>query len=253
MRKIAFINEKGGSCKTTLTVNVGAYLALREKARVLIIDMDPQGHAGKCLGLDARGAEVTVYDLLTNPKMKPVEATLPTRIEGLDVIVSNKRLSDFDVTVAADSDRVRKLMAKVERVYGYDYILFDSPPSLGLLTLNIMNAAEEVIVPVSLTFLAMDGCAEILETVEQVRRTMGVRRLRVSMVVPTLYRNTRLANEILERLKARFGDVLSHAVIRYDVKIDEAQSHGRTIWEYAPRSRGAEMFADLAREIRQHG
>ncbi|MBZ0253381.1 MAG: AAA family ATPase, partial [Candidatus Methylomirabilis sp.] len=220
MRRIAFINEKGGSCKTTLTVNTGAYLASREGARVLIVDMDPQGHAGKCLGVDVRAAEATVFDLLTTPGMKPVEATLPTRVPNLDVIVSNKRLSDFDVTVAAAPDRLHKLAGKVERIYGYDYVLFDSPPSLGLLTMNIMMAAQEIVIPVSLTYLALDGCAEILETVENVKATMGKRGLRVSLVVPTLYRPTRLADAILEKLAERFPERLARTVIRYDVKVD---------------------------------
>lgn len=253
MRRIAFINEKGGSCKTTLAVNTGAYLASREGARVLVVDMDPQGHAGKCLGVDVRAAETTVFDLLVNPGMKPVEATLPTRVPNLDAIVSNKRLSDFDVTVASAPDRLHKLMAKIERVYGYDYVLFDSPPSLGLLTLNVLMAAQEVIVPVSLTYLALDGCAEILDTVESVRQTMGKRSLRVSLVVPTLYRPTRLADAILEKLAERFPEQLSKNVLRYDVKVDEAQSHGLTIFEYAPKSKGAETFAALAQEIRRHG
>jgi len=112
-----------------------------------------------------------------------------------------------------------------------------------------MLATEEIVIPVSLTYFALDGCAEILDTVGRVRERHGHAALRVSLVVPTLYRRTRLADAILDRLREHFPENLSKTVVGYDVKVDEAQSHGQTIWEYAPTSRGAEMFARLAMEL----
>ncbi|GAB4348038.1 MAG: ParA family protein [Candidatus Abyssubacteria bacterium] len=252
MRKIAFLNEKGGSCKTTLAVNIGAYLALEENLRILLVDMDPQGQVGKSLGVNVRDAEVTVYDLLARHDLRPADVIIPSRIKGLDLIIANKSLIDFPLVVARDSDRESRLRQKFEKLRGYDYVIFDSPPSLGPITINIMMAATEIIIPVSLTYFALDGCAEVLETVGLVKENFGNRSLRVSMVVPTLYRNTRLAQEILDKLKQRFGNTMASTVIRYNVKIDEAQSNGLTIWEYAPRSTGAMMFRELAREVLTH-
>jgi chromosome partitioning protein len=248
MRRIAFINEKGGSCKTTLAVNTAAYIAGTGK-RVLLVDMDPQGQAGKCLGFYVREMSPTIYDMLVDPGLAAVKAIRPSHIDGLDIIVSNKTLSDFPVEVAAHPDRERKLAQKLEAVGDYDYIIYDSPPSMGLINTNIMLAAEEIVVPVSLTYLALDGCAEIVETVDRIRDKFGKRKLEIILVVPTLYRPTKLADEIVRRLKSHFPGRTSKVVIGYNVKIDEAQSHGKSIFEYAAWSRGAHMLESLAKEI----
>ncbi|MDP8254474.1 MAG: ParA family protein [Candidatus Alcyoniella australis] len=249
MRKIAFVNEKGGSCKTTLTVSVGAYLALYKGARVLLCDLDPQGQVAKSLGIDPRGLPLSMTDLLNDPTVKLRDVVHHSRIEGLDVVPSNKTLTDFSIEAAKRQDRNMRLKVQIDRVRGYDYVLFDSPPSLGLLTMNIMMATREIVIPVNLTFLALDGCAEIVDTMEAVRSNYNRRELRVSLVVPTLYRPTRLANAILEKLGEYFGDRLSPNVIGFNVAIDEAQSQGLTIWEYSRSSRGAQMLAALAEEI----
>lgn len=248
MRKIAFVNEKGGSCKTTLAVNTASYYASRRGKKVLLIDLDPQGQVGKSLGLAIRDLEVTVLDLLLAENPQPNEAILPTAIEGLDVILANKTLTDFTQEVGQAKDRVSRLKRAIDKVRGYDYIIFDSPPSLGLTTLNIMLAAHEIVIPVSLTYLALDGCAEIVETVENVRRNFK-NQVSITMVVPTLYRNTNLANAIIERLKKYFGGRLSKTVIGFNVKIDEAQSVGKTIWDYAPSSTGAKAIEAMALEL----
>ncbi len=128
-------------------------------------------------------------------------------------------------------------------------MLFDAPPSFGPLTLSLLRAASEVVVPVPLTYLALDGCAELLRTMKTVRTRYGNPRLRLTMVVPTFYRRTRLANEILEKLKLRFPKEIAHTVVGYHVKIDEAQSRGLSICEYAPSDRGARVMAQLAEEL----
>jgi chromosome partitioning protein len=249
MRRIAFINEKGGSCKTTLAVNTAAYLAISKKYKVLLVDMDPQGQAGKSLGLYVRDMSPTIYDVLMNPDQSAENAIQSSNIEGLDIIVSNKQLADFPVEVATHSDREYKLAQKLRSINDYDFIIFDSPPSLGLFTINIMLAAEEIVVPVNMTYFALDGCAEIVDSVERMHDNFGKNNLDISLVVPTLYRPTRLANEIHSKLKNYFPGRTAKTVIGYNVKIDEAQSHGKTIWEYASWSRGAHMLESLAKEI----
>ncbi|MBI4830842.1 MAG: ParA family protein [Candidatus Lindowbacteria bacterium] len=191
----------------------------------------------------------TIYQLLSGPKLQPADVIQPSRIKGLDVIISNKSLIDFPLAVAAETAPERKLEQKFNGFHGYDYLIFDSPPSLGLTTINIMLAAGEIIIPVALTYFALDGCSEIMETIGSVSESFGRPDLRVSMVVPTLYRNTRLANEIMQKLKEHFGNRLAKTVIRYNVRIDEAQSHGLTIWEYDPHSAGAEMLRELSQEV----
>jgi chromosome partitioning protein len=248
VRRIALVNEKGGSCKTTLAVNTAAYFALKRGKKVLLLDLDPQGQVGKSLGFAVRELPVTILDLLLDPARNPQDAILQTRVPGLDVILSNKLLTDFPQEVAASDDRMTRLASIVDRVTGYDVVLIDSPPSLGLTTLNIMLAAREIVIPVSLTFLALDGCAEIVETVENVRANFGT-DLEVVLVVPTLYRKTKLADQILERLHKYFGRRVAKTVIGFSVKIDEAQSVGKTIWEHAPSSHGAEMLEGMAIEL----
>lgn len=253
MRRIAFINEKGGTGKTTLAVNTAAWLARERKLKVLLVDMDTQGHAGKSLGVDVRTLPRNVFHLLTDERVRLEEVVQPSGVENLSVLPAYKEMADFPVAVAQDARRAHRLAERLApaEAAGYQAIVFDAPPSMGLTTRNILVAATEVVVPVALTYLALDGCAEMVETVRQVGQAEGRPELRVTKVVPTLYRKTALADAILERLKAYFPDSLASTPLGFNVKIDEAQSHGKTIWDYSPSSKGAEMLASIAREIHE--
>ncbi len=252
-RKIAFINEKGGTCKTTLAVNLGAWLARHKGKRVLLIDLDSQGHCGKSLGVDVRSAKRTTFDLLVDPAASVESVAVPTAVQNLWLVPGNKALADFPVRVASDADRARKLDRKLESCGAFDYVLFDAPPSSGLTTENIFLAAREVVIPVALTYLALDGCAEIMATVQRVNAEHKDLGLTVTLVVPTLYRRTALADEILKKLSAYFPDELCETALGYSVRIDEAQSHGRTIWEYAPSCRGAQMLEAIGKDLLARG
>ena len=271
-RRIAFINEKGGSAKTTLVANIACHLALRRGRRVLAIDMDPQGQLGKVLGVDVRRTRRSAIDLVLDtllgdpgldrraePSADPT-SSLPivrTHLPSLDVIVANKSLALFPHWEGADAEdptgRLARALDLADELAAYDFVLFDAAPSFGPLTISVLRAAREIVVPVPLTFLALDGCAELLRTVETVRRRYGNPELRISMVVPTFYRRTRLAKEVLEKLKSRFPKEIAHSVVGYHVKIDEAQSRGLSIFEYAPRDRGAQVMAELAEELELRG
>jgi chromosome partitioning protein len=244
-RRIAFINEKGGSAKTTLVANLG--------------------QLGKVLGVDNRRTTRSSIDLLLDsvlgdpaldlgPTEERPSSVLPlvrTRIPGLDVIVANKSLGLFPAWQDGDdSDPTRRLaetLAAAPEVERYDFVFFDAPPSFGPLTLNVLRAATEIVIPVPL------GCAELVRTVATVRERYDHPDLRLCMVVPTFYRRTRLAQEILERLKKRFPKEIAHTVVGYHVKIDEAQSRGLSVFEYAPRDRGAKVMAELAEELELRG
>jgi chromosome partitioning protein len=179
-----------------------------------------------------------------------------TRIEGLDLVVANKALALQASWEGGDddpTDRLRRRLARSRRVRSYDFVLMDAPPSFSPLTLNVLRAADEVVIPVPLTYLALDGCAELLRTLRTVRSRFGHRDLRVSMVVPTFYRRTRLAHEVLERLKQQFPKEICATVLGYHVRIDEAQSRGLSIFEYAPGDRGALALAAIAEELEARG
>jgi chromosome partitioning protein len=272
-RRIAFINEKGGSAKTTLTASTAAYLALKRGRRVLAIDMDPQGQLGKVLGVDHRKPTRTAIDLLLDSLLgdpgldrptgrdpgrpSSVLPVIPTRIPQLDVVVANKSLGLFPAWQDSDDpDPTGRLAATLDaagELHRYDFVLFDAPPSFGPLTLNVLRATFEIVVPVPLTYLALDGCAELVRTIATVRDRYDHPDLRITMVVPTFYRRTRLAQDILERLKQRFPKEIAHSVVGYHVRIDEAQSRGLSIFEYAPRDRGAQVMAALAEELELRG
>jgi chromosome partitioning protein len=249
MRRIAFINEKGGTCKTTLCVNTAAWLAVERGLRLLLVDMDTQGHAGKSLGVDVRGLSPTVHEWLMGEA--PLAAVArPTAVPGLTLLPANKALAGFPVAVASAADRAGRLRARLEQIpaEAFDAVLIDSPPSRSLVTDNVLGAADALVVPVALTYLALDGCAEILDSLDDLRASTG-RAPELALVVPALYRATQLADEILEKLRERFPGQLSAHVLGWSVKVDEAQSHGRTVFEHAPRSPGAVALAAIAGEV----
>jgi len=250
VRRVAFINEKGGTCKTTLCVNAAAWLAARHGLRILVADLDTQGHAGKSLGVDVRGLRPTVHDWLLDERLPLDAVVVRTGVPNLDLLPANKDLASFPVAVAAAPDRAERLALRLATIPEgrWDLVFIDAPPSISLVTENVLIAATEIVVPVALTYLALDGCAEILQSLDRLREERG-RAPELSMVVPALYRKTRLADEILAKLRERFPAHVSSTVVGWSVKIDEAQSHGKTVFEHAPRSSGARALADVAEEI----
>ena len=265
-RRVAFINEKGGSGKTTLVANLAYYLAQNEGFRTLAVDMDPQGQLGKVLGLDVNGSRRTSLDLLLHDGSGKSDSsaaldephcelpTLRTRVDGLDVIVSNKSLAVFPAFGQSDpeDDPTGRLVARLQNapeLENYDFVFFDAPPSFGPLTLNVLRASDEVVIPVPLTYLALDGCAELVRTLAMVRQRYRHPDLSIAMVIPTFYRRTRMANEILKALRERFPTEIANTVLGFTVKIDEAQSRGHTIFEAAPRHAGAKSMAALGAEL----
>ncbi len=263
-RRIALLNEKGGSAKTTLVANLGAYLALYRGRRVLAIDMDPQGQLGKVLGIDTRRARHSAIELLLDTVLGDASldrgrsgdaAPLPaiaSRIPNLDVVVATKALGLAPAFERDDPDPSGRLMRRLDaapELERYDFVLVDSPPSFGMLTLNVLRAVDEVVVPVPLTFLALDGCAELERTIATVCTRYQHPELHITMVVPTFYRRTRMAEEVLATLRQRFAKEIAHSVVGFHVKIDEAQSRGLSIFEYAPKDRGALLLGALAQEL----
>ena len=257
-RHIAFINEKGGSCKTTLASNVGDYLARYKGLRVLLVDLDPQGQLGKVLGVDGGASRYTALEMLLDAVLgEETRSSLPVikaRHPNLDLVPANKSLALFPQEVAdQQGEEYFCLRHALEQARGYDFVIFDAPPSFGTITLNVLLASDEIVVPAPLTYLALDGTAEIARTVEMVRARFNHPKLRISMVVPTFARRTRMAREILEKLREHFPKQISESVLGYSVLIDEAQSRAKTIFEYAPRSTPARWIRAVAEELLAEG
>ncbi len=218
------------------------------------MDLDPQGQLGKVLGVDVGAARKTALDLLLDAVLGEADkSALPivrARHPRLDLIPSNKALALFPEEVAEkQSEAYFCLRNALHNRDDYDFVLFDAPPSFGIITLNVLLAATELVVPVPLTYLALDGAAEMTRTVEMVRARFQHPGLGITMVVPTFARRTKMAQEILDKLREHFPKEISHSVLGYSVLVDEAQSRSKTIFEYAPRSTPAKWFSAVAEEL----
>lgn len=251
MRKIAFVNEKGGSSKTTLAVNTAAYFALNKNKRTLLVDTDPQGQVARALKLSQQEVTPNISDALVENRAKLQQIVHQTRIKNLYVIPSDRRMNEFLAKKAESPQKTQRLAQLLEPLEDFDFVIFDTPPSLGLITQNVLLATDELVIPIPLTYLALDSCAHVIETIESLKSSHPQKAPKISLVVPTFFRPTNLAHAILEKLSDYFGKKLAKTVIHFSVKIDEAQSQGLTIWEYAPKSKGAEMLASLSEEIYQ--
>ncbi|MHC5209496.1 MAG: ParA family protein [Planctomycetota bacterium] len=252
MRRIAVINQKGGVGKTTTTVNLGAALALLGQ-RVLICDLDPQCNLTVHLDVDPAGGEPSVYELL-HGKAGLADVVRPTRQAGLEMVAASVDLAGIELELVNTVGRETVLRDVIEATSAgdgrrWDYVLMDCPPSLGLLALNALVACDEVFVPLQAEFFALQGLGKLLEVVDLVHRRLNP-GLRISGMVSCRHdSSTNLGRQVLADIEKHFGDVLLRTVIRRNVKLAEAPSHGKTIFEYDPESRGAADYMTLAREV----
>lgn len=236
---LAVLNQKGGTGKTTTSVSLAAGLA-RAGKKVLLIDCDSQGHVGVSLGVSSARS---VYHLLV--ENAPVKDCAVSVEPNLDVIVSNETLASAEVFLARqEGSRDRLLRQRLQNAVGYDYILVDCAPSLSLMTMNALTLAEGILVPVSCDYLSLVGVKQILKTVRQVNEILA-HPVKITGVLPTLYdpRN-RISDESIATLRTHFGDRVLPP-IRVNTRLKEAPSHGQSIFEYAPDSRGAEDYGRL--------
>lgn len=248
-RCIAIANQKGGVGKTTTAINLGAALAA-EGQRVLVIDLDPQGNASTGLGIDTDQRGVTTYDLLIE-NMPLREIVLPTGVDNLWIAPSTTDLSSADVELVNNENRVFLLKDALSpaMVAGFDIILMDCPPSLNLLTVNAMVAADAVLVPLQSEFFALEGLSQLMLTIREVRQSANP-ALRIEGVVLTMYdmRNN-LCRQVEEDARENLGDLVYQTRIPRNVRLSEAPSYAMSILQYDPTSRGSEAYRDLAREV----
>ncbi|MEZ4674099.1 MAG: ParA family protein [Caldilineaceae bacterium] len=243
-----FVNQKGGVAKTTTAVNLGAYLASAGR-RVLLIDTDAQGNATTSLGLDPRELAVSIYNVLID-KIPAQEAVTLTDLVGLDIIPASPDLAGAEVEMARLMARERLLERALQPILDqYEYIFIDDPPSLGLLTINGLAAADGVIIPVQCEYLALEGLSLLMGTIQQVRDVLN-ERLTISGVLLTMYDGrTNLGQQVVQEVQNYFPDKVFRTIIPRNVRLSEAPSYGQTILGYAPASAGALAYQALATEF----
>lgn len=245
---IAITNQKGGVGKTTTAVNLGACLASQGKS-VLLLDIDPQGNATTGTGLDKKQIKACIYDALINEI--PLEKIVcKTNQVNMDVIPATIQLAGAEIELVSTLSREVRLRSVIKLIREkYEYILIDCPPSLGLLTVNALTAADSVLVPIQCEYYALEGLGQLVNTINLVRRHLNS-RLKIGGVLLTMFdTRTNLAGQVAEEVKNYFGDIVFKTVIPRNVRLSEAPSYGKTIIDYDPRSKGAEVYKMLAEEV----
>ena len=252
MNVVSVINQKGGVGKTTTTVNLGAALA-RLGHRVLLIDLDPQGNLGTHLGLDVADLKPTLYDVLVRD-LPLAKAVYPVEEQDIWCVPSNLDLSAAELELVSIVGREKLLADALDKLEEqgqavYHTILLDCPPSLGVLTINALTACQRVLVPLQTEFFALQGMAKLLEVITLVQRRLNPTVCLSGIVACRVDRRPRLTQEVLDEVRAYFGDRLMKTMIRPNVKLAEAPSYGQSVLTYAPGSNGAIDYMRLAREF----
>jgi len=243
MRIITVINQKGGTGKTTITMNLGVALALMGK-KILLIDFDPQANLTYSFGI--RNPKNTIVEVLQG---KQTIQTILVKKEGLDIAPSSSLLADLEVSIINKIGREQLLQDRLKGLREYDYVFIDSPPSLSILTINALTTAGEVLIPLQMEILSLQGLTQLLKTIDEVKNILN-KKLRITGIVVSMYDGRRrLSSEILNEIKNNLKEKVFNSVIRICVKIAESPSFAKSVLSYAPSSEGAIDYKNLAKEF----
>ena len=247
-RIIAIANQKGGVGKTTTTINLGAAIAEIGK-RVLIVDLDPQSNTTTGLGVSTSDLNISIYQVIIQEK-EASEAIISLEIENLNLLPSNLELAGAEVELVTAFSREQRLSKSLEQVFhDYDYILIDCPPALGLLTINALCFAQEVIVPIQCEYYALEGLGQLVGNVDLVKSNLNP-DLEISKIVLVMYDSrTKISQQVADEVRDHFGDRVCEQIIPRSVRLSEAPSYGQPITIFDPTSRGAVAYMELAKEV----
>ena len=251
-RIIAIANQKGGVGKTTTSVNLSACLAYLGK-KVLLVDIDPQGNASSGVGVSKGEVNQCIYDVLIDD-VSVLDTILETKVENLHIVPATISLAGAEIELVSTISREVRLKKALQEVKDqYEYIIIDCPPSLGLLTINSLTASDAIIIPVQCEFYALEGLSQLLSTVRLVQKHLN-KNLEIDGVLLTMFdARTNLGIQVIEEVKKYFQDKVYKTIIPRNVRLSEAPSHGEPIIIYDPKSRGAEVYLELAKEVIRNG
>lgn len=248
VKVIAIANQKGGVGKTTTSVNLSACLADLGK-KVLLIDIDPQGNSTSGLGIKKTEIKQCTYDVLVNDF--PLEsAVLSTSVDNLKLLPATIQLAGAEIELVSIMSRETKLKRALDKAkYSYDYVMIDCPPSLGLLTINSLTAANSVLVPIQCEFYALEGLSQLMNTITLVQKNLNPALTLEGVVLTMFDARTNLSIQVVDEVKNHFRSKVYQTIIPRNVRLSEAPSHGLPVIKYDPKSKGAEVYVDLAKEV----
>ncbi|MBI2451338.1 MAG: ParA family protein [Parcubacteria group bacterium] len=247
-RIISIINQKGGTGKTTTAMNLGVYLAAFGK-KTLLVDLDSQGNATSGLGVDTRIVAEDIYSVVIN-EVSPFLAIHNTNLRGFDILPASRDLAGAEVELINVSEREFRLKKVFEKIKSeYDFILIDSPPSLGLLTINSLCAADELLIPMQCEYYALEGLSQLFSTIDLVRENLGANPKILGAVLTMFDRKSRLSRAVSKEIKNNFPGYVFEAMIPRNISLAEAPSFGKSIFRYDPYSHGAKAYRQLAEEV----
>lgn len=248
VKVIAVANQKGGVGKTTTSVNLAACLAALDR-KVLLIDSDPQGNATSGYGVDRRDLKNCIYDTIIN-EVPMQDVIIASKYKNLDILPANIQLAGAEIELVSLMNREGRLKKALERVkHNYDYVIIDCPPSLGLLTVNGLTAASSVLIPIQCEFYALEGVTMLMNTIQLVQRNLNP-ALKLEGIVMTMFDSrTNLSQDVVGEVQKYFKSKVYKTVIPRNVRLSEAPSHGEPVLYYDSKSKGAQVYMDLAREV----
>lgn len=249
---VAIANQKGGVGKTTTAVNLGACLGELGRS-ILIVDADPQGNATSGLGVDRSKLDYSLYDCLVR-NVEPVKALRATEFPGVWLLPSSLDLAGTEIELVQMDEREHRLKKVVGQIRdNYDFVFIDCPPSLGLLTVNALTAADSVLIPIQCEYYALEGLTQLLNTIKLIRGRLNSTLALEGVLLTMFDGRTNLSLQVAEEVKRYFRDYVFQTIIPRNVRLSEAPSHGKPITVYDPRSRGAEVYRELAEEVLRRG
>ncbi len=247
-RTIAIANQKGGVAKTTTAVNLGAWLSLMGQ-KVLLVDIDPQGNATTGVGVDKRTVERCIYDTLING-LPVQEVIVPSAVENLDLLPATIELAGAEIELVGQVERekiLKKALAEIKDKY--NFIFIDCPPSLGLLTINALTAADSLIIPIQCEYYALEGLGQLLNTFHMVQQNLNENLVLEGILLTMFDGRTNLSIQVVDEVKKHFKGKVYGAIVPRNVRLSEAPSHGKPVMVYDRRSRGSEVYYELAKEV----